>query len=122
MNERSNDISLLPDGLNRFPTVYKGFSIPELFKCIGFGMVIGFILGLFVFFIIGYWITIVFGTLLVPIPTVFFVGNRIQQLKRGKPESWLQRYIELQQVKCGFSNKNRLLYNDEHFITTRKKK
>lgn len=118
---RDNKIDMLPDRLNRIPVVYKGMSINELLLLAGVGSVIGLGVGLILFIVSGMWVLIVSMVIFMPLPMIFIGGNRIAKLKRGRPDTWFARYIDLLMAKQGF-NSNKLIFNDDPFIIRRKEK
>ncbi|MCX8649586.1 TIGR03750 family conjugal transfer protein [Gilliamella sp. B2776] len=118
---KDNDIKMLPDRLNRMPVVYKGMTVRELLLMIGVGTIIGSLLGIILFILFGRWVLIPSAIVFMPLPTLFFGGNKIAKLKRGKPETWFSRSIDLFFAKKGF-NGNNLIFNDEQFIVRRKKR
>lgn len=120
-NGTDNDIDMLPDRLNRIPVVYKGMSINELFMLAGVGSIIGLVVGLILFILFGQWVFIISMIVFMPLPTIFIGGNRIAKLKRGKPDTWFARSIDLWLAKQGF-NSDKLIFNDDHFIVRRKEK
>lgn len=117
----NNDIKMLPDRLNRMPVVYNGMTVRELLLMAGFGAIIGGLLGIILFIVFGRWVLIPSAIVFIPLPTIFLAGKKISKLKRGKPETWFARYIDLFFAKRGF-NGNKLIFNDQQFIVRRKNK
>ncbi|OCG64107.1 hypothetical protein A9G48_04060 [Gilliamella sp. wkB18] len=120
-NDTDDNIKMLPDRLNRIPVVYKGMTINELAMMAGLGTVIGLGVGLILFVIFGKWVLIVSAIVFMPLPTLYFGGNKVAKLKRGKPDAWFARYVDLFFAKRGF-NGNKLIFNDQPFIVRRKEK
>lgn len=121
-NQNANgEIDFLPERLNRIPTVFRGMTIIELGKFSLIGVVIGFVLGLLAFIVLGSWVLIFVGMLVTPLPVVLYTSNKFSKLKRGKPDTWLERYLEFELAKRGFGNSKRLLFKDEVFMTVRMK-
>lgn len=118
----NNDIDFIPERLNRIPTVYRGMTIIELAKITLLGVGLGFIVGLIVAVFFKLWVFIVIGMLVMPIPTIIYVSGKFSKLKRGRPDTWLTRHIELKIAQMGLGNPQRLLFHDEYFITSRKNK
>jgi conjugative transfer region protein (TIGR03750 family) len=116
---KDNDIHMLPDRLNRMPVVYKGMTVRELLLMIGIGVIIGVVVGVCLFILFGRWVLIPSAIVFMPLPTLFFGGNKIAKLKRGKPETWFARSVDLFFAKKGF-NGNNLIFNDQEFIVRRK--
>lgn len=123
MSEKNYDdqITMLPDRLNRIPVVFKGMSINELLLLAGIGCIIGLGLGLVLFILTRQWVLIPSMMVFIPLPTIFIGGNRIARLKRGKPDTWFARSINLWMAKQGF-NSHKLIFNDDPFIVRRKGK
>lgn len=118
---KENDINMLPDRLNRMPVVYKGMTVRELLLMIGIGSIIGGLFGIILFILFDRWVLIPSAIVFMPLPTLFFGGNKVSKLKRGKPETWFARSIDLFFAKKGF-NANNLIFNDQQFIVRRKKR
>ncbi|MCO6550692.1 MULTISPECIES: TIGR03750 family conjugal transfer protein [unclassified Gilliamella] len=116
---KENDIDMLPDRLNRMPVVYKGMTVREISLMVGVGAIIGGLFGIILFILFGRWVLIPSAIVFMPLPTLFFGGNKITKLKRGKPETWFARSIDLFFAKKGF-NGNNLIFNDQEFIVRRK--
>ncbi|MEN1536346.1 TIGR03745 family integrating conjugative element membrane protein, partial [Pseudomonas aeruginosa] len=78
-------IRFLPDRLNAEPTVFRGFTTPEL----GLAALTGFFTGLLwslPFVPVFGWVIIPTGALLTPLVLVWTGGAWISRLKRGKPD------------------------------------
>lgn len=120
-NKLDHNIHMLPDKLNRIPVVYKGMTVHELLMMVGVGCVIGLVVGLILFILFGKWVLIVSAIVFMPLPTLFFGGNRVAKLKRGKPDTWFARYVGLFWAKKGF-NGHKLIFNNQPFIVRRKRK
>lgn len=88
------EIDFLPNRLNRQPVIFRGMTNTELFTLAGFGGVIGLVVGILVAIVFGDWIWIPTIMLLMPLATVMLGGKTITRLKRGKPETWLLRYLD----------------------------
>ncbi|MGE4668606.1 TIGR03750 family conjugal transfer protein [Yersinia enterocolitica] len=87
-------ISFLPDRLNAEPIVFKGFTTPELFITAGLSVLGGLVVAVPFAPFIG-WLAFPTVSLLMPLFTVFFGGRLMARLKRGKPENYLYRRVEL---------------------------
>lgn len=122
MNDKNtHDIVFLPDRLNRIPTIFRGMTINELGKFALIGIGIGFVIGLLIFLIFHAWIYIFICMLVVPIPFIMYVSAKFTKLKRGKPDTWLERNMTYKMAKIGLGNREKLLFLDESFIITRGK-
>ncbi|AHG20641.1 membrane protein [Chania multitudinisentens RB-25] len=87
-------ISFLPDRLNAEPVVFKGFTTPELFMTAGLSVLGGLVVAIPFVPFIG-WLAFPTVSLLMPLVTVFFGGKLMARFKRGKPENYLYRRVEL---------------------------
>lgn len=104
MKEHSSEtIIFLPDRLNRHPPVYRGMTFHELVIVMLIGASIGGIIGILIMllFNIG-WYVIFMGMLVFGVISVRFGGFYISRLKRGKPDTWIARYIELKRNPSAF--------------------
>ncbi|WP_101776037.1 TIGR03750 family conjugal transfer protein [Pasteurella oralis] len=91
----SATITFLPERLNRFPTVYRGMTFYELMIVMIVGALIGSVVGLIVMLLFNLgWYSIFAAMVGMSILSVRFGGITISRLKRGKPDTWLERYIE----------------------------
>lgn len=102
-SQQNETIGFMPERINRRPSVYRGMTFAELLLVMSGGAGIGAVIGIIVMFLfdIGWAI----------IPTTMgicgWLGTRmggfyISRLKRGKPESWFERYIELKRSPSAF--------------------
>lgn len=106
MKEHST-IPFIPERINRRPAIYRGMTMYELFIAIIIGFVIGLIVGIFVMLLFDLpWATVATTILLFLIISVRFSGSFLSRLKRGKPETWLERYIELKKKPSQFITQN----------------
>ncbi|MFC1040792.1 TIGR03750 family conjugal transfer protein [Pasteurella multocida] len=104
----SQTITFLPDRLNRRPTVYRGMTASELIIVMISGLLIGICIGLIVMLLFGFaWPVIPSVMFLVTAFFIRFGGSYISRLKRGKPDSWLERYIEFKRNPSQFILENR---------------
>ncbi|CFQ34389.1 TIGR03750 family conjugal transfer protein [Yersinia bercovieri] len=87
-------ISFLPDRLNAEPIVFKGFTTPELLVTAGLSVLGGLVVAIPFSPFIG-WLAFPTVSLLMPLFTVFFGGKLMSRFKRGKPENYLYRRVEL---------------------------
>lgn len=91
-----NTIIFIPDRLNRRPVVFKGLTVNELFLLLGIGVATGIAIGVFLSVILGWDMVFIPILGLLFSPLFVWVGSRVLiRLKRGKPEGWLERVIEL---------------------------
>ncbi|HDR1435565.1 TPA: TIGR03750 family conjugal transfer protein [Pasteurella multocida] len=96
---RGEDIDFLPNRLNRQPVIYRGMTNTEIFTLAGIGALIGCGVGILVAILFGEWVLIPTFILISPLITIFFGSKTIARLKRGKPDTWLPRYLEWTKAK-----------------------
>lgn len=101
-------IEFMPDRLNAEPVVFRGFTTPELGLTVLFSLVAGLMAALPVVPFLG-WIAFPTVTLLMPLVTVIFGGRLMAWFKRGKPENYLSRRLELQLSRIGAGNRGLIL-------------
>lgn len=87
-------ITFLPDRLNAEPVVFKGFTTPELLATAGLSLLGGLVVAIPFAPMLG-WLAFPTVSLLMPLCTVFFGGKLLARFKRGKPENYLYRCVEL---------------------------
>lgn len=93
-------IRFLPDRLNAEPTVFRGFTTPELGLAALSGVFLGLLWTLPLIPLFG-WVIIPTGALLTPLLLVWTGGVWITRLKRGKPDNWLWQRIEEKKATLG---------------------
>ncbi len=93
-------IRFLPDRLNAEPTVFRGFTTPELGLAALSGVFLGLLWTLPLIPLFG-WVIIPTGALLTPLLLVWTGGVWITRLKRGKPDNWLWQRIEDKKAALG---------------------
>ncbi|MDG2961713.1 TIGR03750 family conjugal transfer protein [Exercitatus varius] len=89
------DITFLPTRLNRETTVYGGMTVTEFAITAVIGFVIGLVSGLLLWIFTGFWLLIPAFAFLLCIGAVIIGKNIVAKIKRGKPEAYLNRLIEL---------------------------
>ncbi|PJG82779.1 TIGR03750 family conjugal transfer protein [Caviibacterium pharyngocola] len=89
------DIAFLPTRLNREATVYGGMTVTEFGISAVIGFVIGLIVGLFLWILTGFWLLMPALAMLLCIVTVLIGKSVVARMKRGKPEAYLNRLIEV---------------------------
>lgn len=88
-------ITFIPDRLNRRPIVTKGMTMSELVLAIITGAGIGAVMGVLVMLITGLdWYSIPAGMLIFGWFATKVGGFYISRLKRGKPDTWLDRFVD----------------------------
>lgn len=87
-------VNFLPNRLNRQPIVVRGLTADELWFTVGVTGVIGLLIGIAVATVtrqIGMAPTVVLISITVGI---FVGGGYLRRKKRGRPETWLYRYLQ----------------------------
>ena len=104
MQEHSHStVTFIPDRINRSPTVYRGMTMVELFIVAFMGAAVGAVIGLMTVLLFGLGLYIIPAfALLLGWSCIRFGGNSISRLKRGKPDTWFERYIELKRKPSKF--------------------
>lgn len=115
-------ILFLPDRLNREPIVFKGLTMTEIFVSMGLGFGIGLIIGCLFAYLTGKWVCIPSGGFLFIFVMIGVAGKVFTRLKRGKPDTWLTRYIDLKLFKLGINRSSRLILDDDIWVIHRSKK
>lgn len=101
-------IPFMPDRLNAEPVVFRGFTTPEMFWTAGIALVGGLVVGLIPDLLFG-WVYIPTVALLMPLVVLFFGGKLLTRYKRGKPENFLYRRLEIRLARLGWGGKNLVL-------------
>ncbi|KAE9541355.1 TIGR03750 family conjugal transfer protein [Ursidibacter maritimus] len=88
-------ITFIPERLNRRPAVFRGMTFFELVLVMFIGAALGALLGLLVILLFPVdWYAIPMGMLAIGYLAMRFGGAYISRLKRGKPDTWLDRFVE----------------------------
>lgn len=96
MKEHSLEtIQFIPERLNKRPVVYRGMTLSELFVVILIGSGIGTIIGILLMLFLSDFVWIPTAIVPTAIFAVRFGGFYLSRLKRGKPDNWLERFLEL---------------------------
>lgn len=103
-----SNIPFMPDRLNSEPVVFRGFTTPEMFWTAAIALVAGLVIGIFPALLFG-WIYIPTIGLLMPLAVIFFGGKLLTRFKRGKPENFLYRRLEVRLARVGWGGKNVIL-------------
>ncbi|OOF81979.1 hypothetical protein BKG92_07615 [Rodentibacter ratti] len=96
-SDKEQTIPFLPTRLNREASVYGGLSVSEFMLTAAIGFTSGAVLGLLCCFALGFdfWLLIPALAMLLCILSVVIGKVIIARLKRGKPEAYLNRVIEV---------------------------
>ena len=96
-SDKEQTIPFLPTRLNSESSVYGGLSVSEFMLAAAMGFILGAVLGLLCCFALGFdfWLLIPSLAMLFCILSVVIGKVIIARLKRGKPEAYLNRMIEV---------------------------
>lgn len=96
-----NTIPFLPERLNREPVVFRGLTVSELLIALLVGLAAGAIAGTIPAKLWRNW-SLIPGRALPGGALAILCGGRwLARLKRGRPESWLYRALELKLTRFG---------------------
>ncbi len=94
-SQQNTTIGFIPERINRRPVVTRGMTFFELVIVLITGAIVGAFVGLLVMILFGLgWFIITVGMLIFGFLFLRFGGFYISRLKRGKPDSWLDRWVE----------------------------
>ena len=91
---REGLVAFLPHRLNRQPIVVRGLTADELWFCAGLSAAAGLLAGIalaWLFNSIAMAPTVVVAFIALG---VYFGGGRLRSTKRGRPDTWLYRYMQ----------------------------
>jgi conjugative transfer region protein (TIGR03750 family) len=91
---REGLVTFLPHRLNRQPIVVRGLTADELWFCAGLSATAGLVIGLALAWLlnsIAMAPTVIVAAIALG---VYFGGGRLRSKKRGRPDTWLYRYIQ----------------------------
>lgn len=109
MAERNETILLIPSLINKSPVVYRQMTVSELFIVISIGATAGLLLGLMVFVALQLSaILILIFVLLGCVAGVYLGGAYLSRLKRNKPDTWLERYIDFKLSSAKFITRDQI--------------
>ncbi|EGB0931739.1 TIGR03750 family conjugal transfer protein [Escherichia coli] len=110
-------IEFMPDRLNAEPVVFRGFTTPELGFTALCSVLGGLVVAIPVVPVLG-WIAFPTVALLMPLVTIIFGGRLMARFKRGKPENYLYRRLDLQISQFGLGTKG-LVQNSRVLVLRR---
>jgi conjugative transfer region protein (TIGR03750 family) len=91
---REGLVAFLPHRLNRQPIVVRGLTADELWFCTGLSAASGLVIGLALAWLSDS-IAMAPTSIVVSIALgVYFGGGRLRSKKRGRPDTWLYRYMQ----------------------------
>ena len=104
-------IPFLPERLNREPAVFRGLTVSELLIALLVGLATGAITGTIPAILWRNW-SLIPGCALPGGALAILCGGRwLAQLKRGRPESWLYRALELKLARFGIGTQHFVLHD-----------
>ncbi|EEN7281746.1 TIGR03750 family conjugal transfer protein [Salmonella enterica subsp. salamae] len=104
-------IPFLPERLNREPAVFRGLTVSELLIALLFGLTTGTITGTIPAVLWRNW-SLIPGSALPGATLAILCGGRwLARLKRGRPESWLYRALELKLARLGIGIQRFVLHD-----------
>ncbi|MCY2438656.1 TIGR03750 family conjugal transfer protein [Klebsiella pneumoniae] len=104
-------IPFLPERLNREPAVFRGLTVSELLIALLVGLATGATAGAIPAVLWRNW-SFVPGCALPGGAQAILCGGRwLARLKRGRPESWLYRALELKLTRFGISAQRFVLHD-----------
>lgn len=93
-NASDGTVTFLPHRLNRQPIVVRGLTADELWICTGLSASVGLGLGIPLAWVTGS-IAMIPTSIVVSIAAGLFIGGGLlRRQKRGRPETWLYRYLQ----------------------------
>lgn len=104
-----NTIPFLPERLNREPVVFRGLTVSELLIALLVGLATGAVVGTIPAIL---WrnLSLIPGCALPGGALAILCGGRwLARLKRGRPESWLYRVLELKLARFGIGTQRFVL-------------
>ncbi|ECH8658363.1 TIGR03750 family conjugal transfer protein [Klebsiella pneumoniae] len=106
-----NTIPFLPERLNREPAVFRGLTVSELLIALLAGLAAGAVAGAIPAVLWRNW-SLVPGSALPGAALAILCGGRwLARLKRGRPESWLYRALELKLARVGIGAQRFVLHD-----------
>lgn len=98
----SETITFIPERLNKQPSVYRGMTISELFIVAAIGVGIGMLIGIITMLFYPNWVMIPTCMVIMGFLSIRFGGLYVSRLKRGKPDTWLERFVEFKRSPSRF--------------------
>ncbi|UQI28514.1 TIGR03750 family conjugal transfer protein [Pseudomonas bijieensis] len=93
-NVPEGTITFLPHRLNRQPVVVRGLTADELWIATGISAATGLVLGIPAAWLFGNIAVIPTSIVLLIAAGLFIGGGLIRRQKRGRPDTWLYRYLQ----------------------------
>ncbi|HEY4437199.1 MAG TPA: TIGR03750 family conjugal transfer protein [Lelliottia sp.] len=104
-------IPFLPERLNREPAVFRGLTVSELLIALSCGLLFGALAGIFPAVLWRNWSFIPGSALPGGALAILSGGRWLARLKRGRPESWLYRALELKLARVGIGAQRFVLHD-----------
>lgn len=104
-------IPFLPERLNREPAVFRGLTVSELLIALLAGLAAGAVAGTILAILWRNW-SLIPGSALPGATLAILCGGRwLARLKRGRPESWLYRALDLKLARFGIGTQRFVLHD-----------
>ncbi|EAS5420478.1 TIGR03750 family conjugal transfer protein [Salmonella enterica] len=104
-------ITFLPERLNREPAVFRGLTVSELLIALLAGLAAGAVAGTILAILWRNW-SLIPGSALPGATLAILCGGRwLARLKRGRPESWLYRALDLKLARVGIGAQRFVLHD-----------
>ncbi|EKT2295786.1 TIGR03750 family conjugal transfer protein [Salmonella enterica] len=104
-------IPFLPERLNREPAVFRGLTVSELLIALLAGLAAGAVAGTILAILWRNW-SLIPGSALPGATLAILCGGRwLARLKRGRPENWLYRALELKLARLGIGTQRFVLHD-----------
>jgi len=104
-------IPFIPERLNREPAVFRGLTVSELLIALLVGLATGAIAGTIPAILWHNW-SLIPGSALPGATLAILCGGRwLARLKRGRPESWLYRALDLKLARFGIGTQRFVLHD-----------
>lgn len=88
-------LSFLPVRLNNQPVILGGLTTDEMWSTVLLSSAIGFVIGITAAILTYIWALIIAGALVGGVLGLTVASRLLRRLKRGRPETWLHRQIQL---------------------------
>lgn len=84
-------VTFIPERLNKFPVVLRGLTSDELIVTFVAGLIVGTVIGIMVFIIVGKAFLIPTSMMLVTAIALWITSTTLRRAKRNKPDTWFYR-------------------------------
>jgi conjugative transfer region protein (TIGR03750 family) len=117
-------VTFLPHRLNRQPVVVRGLTNDELFVCVGLSAAVGAFPGTMLAWAFEAFAMIPTAIVVSAALGIFIGGGFLRRQKRGKPDTWLYRSLQMRLTKkipalAGFIGGHGLIFRSGAWSTRR---